>query len=154
MKTHTIEGQFMLDRVGGRLGEVGEIVRSCHERYDGKGYPDGLAGEEIPLAARIIFVCDAFSAMTQDRVYRKRMSDEEALAELAANAGGQFDPDVAAALIKVIKEREPEVAAVEQLRPVVQAAAAPAPAHRRGSRRRPMVRRDGGIAPCWRSRGA
>jgi HD-GYP domain-containing protein (c-di-GMP phosphodiesterase class II) len=124
MKTHTIEGQFMLDRVGGRLGEVGEIVRSCHERFDGKGYPDGLKGEEIPLAARIIFVCDAFSAMTQDRVYRKRMSDEEALAEIAANAGGQFDPDVAAALIKVIKERQPEIAAVEELRPVVQAASA------------------------------
>ena len=49
MKTHTIEGQFMLDRVGGLLGRVGEIVRSCHERWDGKGYPDGLAGEEIPL---------------------------------------------------------------------------------------------------------
>jgi hypothetical protein len=124
MKTHTIEGQFMLDRVGGRLGEVGEIVRSCHERFDGKGYPDGLARDEIPLASRIIFVCDAFSAMTQDRVYRPRMSDEEALAEIAANAGGQFDPAVAAALIKVIEEREPEVAAVEQLRPVVQAAAA------------------------------
>jgi hypothetical protein len=124
MKTHTIEGQFMLDRVGGRLGEVGEIVRSCHERYDGNGYPDGLKGDQIPLAARIIFVCDAFSAMTQDRVYRKRMSDKEALTELAANAGGQFDPDVAAALIKVIQEREPELAAVEQLRPVVQAASA------------------------------
>ena len=124
MKTHTIEGQFMLDRVGGRLGEVGEIVRSCHERYDGKGYPDGLAGDDIPLSARIIFVCDAFSAMTQDRVYRKRMSDEEALAELARNAGGQFDPDVAAALIKVIEEREPGIAAVEELRPVVHAASA------------------------------
>ena len=124
MKTHTIEGQFMLDRVGGRLADVGEIVRSCHERYDGRGYPDGLAGEEIPLAARIIFVCDAFSAMTQDRVYRPRMPDEEALAELAANAGAQFDPSTAAALIKVVQERQPEVAAVEQLRPVVKAASA------------------------------
>ena len=124
MKTHTIEGQFMLDRVGGRLGEVGEIVRSCHERYDGKGYPDGLAGEEIPLAARIIFTCDAFSAMTQDRVYRPRMSDQDALAELAANAGTQFDPSTAAALIKVIEEREPEIAAVEQLRPVLEVASA------------------------------
>ena len=124
MKTHTIEGQFMLDRVGGRLGDVGEIVRSCHERYDGKGYPDGLAADEIPLAARIIFACDAFSAMTQDRVYRKRMSDEAAVAELAANAGGQFDPTVAAALIKVVEERQPEIAAVEHLRPVVKAASA------------------------------
>ena len=56
IKTHTIEGQFMLDRVGGLLGRVGEVVRSCHERWDGKGYPDGLRGEEIPLAARIVFV--------------------------------------------------------------------------------------------------
>ena len=55
MKTHTIEGQFMLDRVGGLLARVGEIVRSCHERWDGSGYPDGLRGEEIPLAARIVF---------------------------------------------------------------------------------------------------
>ena len=124
MKTHTIEGQFMLDRVGGRLAEVGEIVRSCHERYDGDGYPDGLAGEEIPLAARIIFVCDAFSAMTQDRVYRPRMSDRAALDELAAHAGTQFDPTCAAALIKVVEERVPEIAAVEQLRPVVEVASA------------------------------
>ena len=56
MKTHTIEGQFLLDRVGGLLGEIGEIVRSCHERWDGQGYPDGLAGEQIPLPARIVFV--------------------------------------------------------------------------------------------------
>src|SRR5918994_1299091 len=58
IKHHTIEGQFMLDRVGGLLGRVGEIVRSCHERWDGRGYPDGLAGEDIPLAARIAFACD------------------------------------------------------------------------------------------------
>ena len=70
MKTHTIEGQFMLDRVGGLLGRVGEIVRSCHERWDGSGYPDGLTGEEIPLASRIVFAADAYNAMTTDRPYR------------------------------------------------------------------------------------
>jgi len=118
IKTHTIEGQFILDRVGGKLGEVGEIVRACHERWDGHGYPDGLAATEIPIAARIVFACDAYSAMTQNRVYRQGMAPEDALAELAANAGTQFDPDVAAALIKVIKEREPALAAVEKLRPV------------------------------------
>jgi hypothetical protein len=118
IKTHTIEGQFILDRVGGKLGEVGEIVRACHERWDGAGYPDGLAGEEIPLAARIVFACDAYSAMTQDRVYRKGMPPEDALKELAANAGTQFDPDIAFALIKVIEEREPALAAVERLRPL------------------------------------
>ena len=74
MKTHTIEGQFMLDRVGGLLGRVGEIVRACHERWDGKGYPDGIAGEQIPLAARIVFACDAYNAMTSDRVYRKALT--------------------------------------------------------------------------------
>ena len=61
MKSHTIEGQALLDRVGGQLARVGEIVRSCHERWDGHGYPDGLRGEEIPLAARIVFCCDAYS---------------------------------------------------------------------------------------------
>ena len=70
MKTHTIEGQVLLDRVGGLLGRVGAVVRSCHERWDGHGYPDGLAGYEIPLAARIVFACDAYNAMTTDRPYR------------------------------------------------------------------------------------
>ena len=74
MKTHTVEGQFLLDRVGGLLGRIGEVVRSCHERWDGKGYPDGLKGEQIPLAARIVFVCDAYNAMTTDRPYRSAMS--------------------------------------------------------------------------------
>ena len=78
MKTHTIEGQFMLDRVGGLLGRVGEIVRSCHERWDGKGYPDGLIGDEIPYHARIVFCCDAYNAMTTDRVYRKAMGHSAA----------------------------------------------------------------------------
>ena len=79
IKTHTIEGQFLLDRVGGLLGRVGEIVRYCHERWDGRGYPDGLAGTEI-LAARIVFACDAHNAMTTDRPYRRAMSSEAAVA--------------------------------------------------------------------------
>jgi HD-GYP domain-containing protein (c-di-GMP phosphodiesterase class II) len=108
MKTHTIEGQFMLDRVGGLLGRVGEIVRSCHERWDGRGYPDGLAGEEIPFQARIVFACDAYHAMTSDRIYRPARPRDEALAELAANAGAQFDPAVVVALTKVVQERDLE----------------------------------------------
>ena len=103
MKTHTIEGQHMLDRVGGLLGRVGQIVRSCHERWDGGGYPDGLTGEEIPLAARIVFACDAYNAMTTDRPYRQGMPSEAALAELRDNAGTQFDPWVVAGLIRVIE---------------------------------------------------
>jgi putative nucleotidyltransferase with HDIG domain len=102
MKTHTVEGQALLDRVGGRLARVGEIVRSCHERWDGRGYPDGLKGEEIPMAARIVFCCDAYSAMTTDRPYRKAMSRESALEELHSNSGTQFEPRVAAAMERVV----------------------------------------------------
>jgi len=119
MKTHTIEGQFMLDRVGGMLGRVGEIVRSCHERWDGAGYPDGLAAEEIPVQARIVFVCDAWNAMTTDRSYRSAMSREEAMSELVGNAGTQFDPDVVTALAKVIEEGEPESRSVDEMRAIL-----------------------------------
>ena len=107
IKHHTIEGQFMLDRVGGLLGRVGEVVRSCHERWDGRGYPDGLAGEEIPIAARIVFACDAYNAMTTDRPYRGAMPCEAAVAELQANTGSQFDPKIVAALMKVVEQGAP-----------------------------------------------
>jgi putative nucleotidyltransferase with HDIG domain len=100
IKTHTIEGQRMLDRVGGFMGEVGRVVRCHHERWDGGGYPDGLRAEEIPLAARIISCCDAFNAMTTDRSYRRAMPVSLALAELAAHAGTQFDPRVVDALTR------------------------------------------------------
>jgi HD-GYP domain-containing protein (c-di-GMP phosphodiesterase class II) len=102
MKSHTLEGQALLDRVGGRLARVGQIVRSCHERWDGQGYPDGLRGEEIPLAARIVFCCDAFSAMTTDRPYRAAMPTHKAVAELLANAGTQFEPRVVDAVCRVV----------------------------------------------------
>ncbi len=69
------------------------MVRHDHERFDGSGYPDGLAGEAIPLGARIILVVDGFHAMTSDRPYRQAMPREEALAELARHSGAQFDPD-------------------------------------------------------------
>ena len=102
MKRHTIEGERMLQRVGGRLEEVGAIVRSSHERWDGDGYPDGLVGEAIPLAARIVCCCDAYSAMTTDRPYRPARSAPAALEELVACVGTQFDPDVVGALAAVI----------------------------------------------------
>jgi HD-GYP domain-containing protein (c-di-GMP phosphodiesterase class II) len=76
-------------------------VRSCHEHYDGAGYPDGLAGEDIPLIARVVCACDAFSAMTTDRPYRAARTHAEALAELARCSGSQFDPRVVAALVSV-----------------------------------------------------
>ena len=102
IETHTIEGQQMLERVGGVLGDVGRLVRSCHERWDGAGYPDRLVGEEIPLVARIVCACDAFSAMTTDRPYRKARSHDEALAELQRCSGTQFDPAVVEALAAVV----------------------------------------------------
>jgi HD-GYP domain-containing protein (c-di-GMP phosphodiesterase class II) len=76
-------------------------VRSTHERFDGSGYPDGLAGEQIPLGSRIIAACDAFTAMTHPRHYAPTMTGEEALAELHRCAGGQFDPQVVAVLSSV-----------------------------------------------------
>src|SRR3954468_223037 len=102
MKTHTIVGQEMLDRVGGLLGNVGLVVRASHERFDGRGYPDGLAGCEIPLAARIIIACDSFNAMTTDRPYRPAMPVAEAIAELRRCSGTQFDPNVVDALLAVV----------------------------------------------------
>jgi hypothetical protein len=103
MRTHTVRGQELLDQVGGVLGEVGVIVRASHERWDGGGYPDGLSGPSIPLAARIVSCCDAFNAMTTKRSYRLPMSQEVALRELVDNAGTQFDPHVVKTLIAVMR---------------------------------------------------
>jgi hypothetical protein len=103
MNAHTNEGEKMLEQVGGLLGEVGRLVRSCHEHYDGSGYPDGLAGTEIPLVARIVCCCDAFHAMTSDRPYRKALLHDVALAELHANSGTQFDPQVVETLAAVVR---------------------------------------------------
>jgi putative nucleotidyltransferase with HDIG domain len=102
MRTHTIEGQRMLDQVGGALGRVGVIVRASHERWDGSGYPDGLAGEEIPVEARIIGACDAFHAMTSDRSYRRALPAHVAGEELQRCSGTQFDAAVVAALLDVV----------------------------------------------------
>ena len=106
IETHTIEGERMLHRVVGLLGSVGRNIRSCHERYDGTGYPDRLAGDQIPLVARIVSCCDAFSAMTTDRPYRAALPEEQALGELAKNSGTQFDPVVVEALITALRQRE------------------------------------------------
>jgi HD-GYP domain-containing protein (c-di-GMP phosphodiesterase class II) len=103
IETHTVVGEEMLERVGGVLGNVGSLVRSCHERYDGGGYPDGLAGDAIPLVARIVCACDAFNAMTTDRPYRAGRSQAEAVAELRRCAGTQFDPSVVEALVRVVE---------------------------------------------------
>ena len=85
------------------FAELVPLVRSSHERWDGRGYPDGLCGDEIPLGSRVIAVCDAFHAMTEDRVYRKALTLEDAMRELDRCAGTQFDPDCTDALLEVVR---------------------------------------------------
>jgi putative nucleotidyltransferase with HDIG domain len=103
MRQHTIAGQRMLDKVGGSMTDVGAIVRASHERWDGKGYPDGTAGEEVPLPARIVSVADTFHAITTTRPYRRAQSPEAAIKELRDCAGTQFDPEVVDALVRVLE---------------------------------------------------
>ena len=90
-----------------QLESVRPIVRACHERYDGGGYPDGLAGEAIPLEARIIFACDAFHAMTTTRPYRRALPVEEARRRLIEASGTQFDPAIVDVCLRVLEAPEP-----------------------------------------------
>ncbi len=108
MKMHTIIGAEILSRVNFPYPVV-PIVRHHHERWDGRGYPDGLRGEEIPITARIISVVDCFDAVREDRQYRKAMTREEAIALLQANSGTMYDPDVVAAFIEHLPEFEAEI---------------------------------------------
>jgi HD-GYP domain-containing protein (c-di-GMP phosphodiesterase class II) len=105
LRQHTIEGEKMLKQVGGILSSIGRFVRSSHERYDGLGYPDGLAGHQIPIESRIVSGCDAYSAMTTDRPYRLALTCEEAVEELRRCAGSQFDPVVVSALEQLVGSR-------------------------------------------------
>jgi diguanylate cyclase (GGDEF)-like protein len=106
MRRHTIIGERIL-LAAPALRPVARLVRSSHERWDGDGYPDGLAGEQIPLGARIVAVCDAFDAMTSDRPYRSRVSADDAVAEIEACSGTQFDPRVVDAFLRVVEARGP-----------------------------------------------
>ena len=98
---HTMIGARIL-HAAPDLSQLSDMVRSSHERVDGKGYPDGLKGDEIPLASRIIFVCDAFDAMITERPYAKAKTHAEAVAELRRNAGTQFDSGAVEALVRVL----------------------------------------------------
>ncbi len=102
IETHPELGEKILAPID-QLGDVCSIVRACHERWDGTGYPDRKAGEEIPLEARIIFACDAYHAMTTDRPYRGRLPAEEALHRLEEAAGTQFDPAVIEICLRVLQ---------------------------------------------------
>jgi HD-GYP domain-containing protein (c-di-GMP phosphodiesterase class II) len=101
MKRHPELGARIIEPVAALAG-ARELVATCHEHWDGSGYPLGLAGTSIPLGARVILACDAFHAMTSDRVYRPALSLPDAVAELRRCAGTHFDPDVVAALIDTI----------------------------------------------------
>jgi putative nucleotidyltransferase with HDIG domain len=115
VKTHTLEGQRMLDRVGGFMRTVGLIVRCHHERWDGGGYPDGLLGEEIPLESRIISCCDSWNAMRTNRPYRDALSHEVAAQELVRNSGSQFDPSMVEVLLRVVAAEAPAPAPADPL---------------------------------------
>jgi diguanylate cyclase (GGDEF)-like protein len=122
VRQHTIIGERIL-KAAPALGRVGVIVRATHEAFDGSGYPDGLAGDEIPLIARLIAVCDTYSAMTADRLYQARRSHDEALRELRSAAGSQLDPELVALFYATFSNEE-AVQALESVR------AARAPARR------------------------
>jgi diguanylate cyclase (GGDEF)-like protein len=101
VERHAVVGERILSSVD-FLEDVRPLVRHAHERWDGAGYPDGLAGDDIPLGARIVHACDAYDAMTGKRPYREPLSVAEARAQLTAGAGGQFDPRVVTALLDVL----------------------------------------------------
>ena len=113
MRRHPIIGERVL-AAAPPLSHASRLVRSSHERMDGQGYPDGLAGEQIPLGARIIAVCDAYDAMTSNRPYRAPMSPEGAVSELRRCAATQFDPVVVDAFVAVLEERRGLVAAGDE----------------------------------------
>ena len=103
IRQHTVAGAEMVEGVP-ELRDIAPLVRHSHERWDGGGYPDGLAGEEIPLASRIGFCADAFHAIRSDRPYRRARPAAVALDEVKRNAGSQFDPRVADALAKSARQ--------------------------------------------------
>jgi diguanylate cyclase (GGDEF)-like protein len=105
MKRHTVMGEQIIAAAGPSLAQIAPLVRASHERWDGSGYPDHLRGEEIPLGARIIAICDSFRAMIDDRVYKQAMSVESALAELERCAGTQFDPQLVRVFCRLVRDR-------------------------------------------------
>jgi HD-GYP domain-containing protein (c-di-GMP phosphodiesterase class II) len=131
IKEHPPLGSIMIMSEIETLQRLVPVVRHHHERFDGQGYPDGLAGEEIPIEARILAVVDAFDAMIHERAYRKELSREEAIAELRRCAGSQFDPAVVDTFLAMIEQGAEDFAAPAELAgesPVLAAVTAAAPA--------------------------
>jgi putative two-component system response regulator len=113
MQTHTVIGEQMLGGVAVQNGAGLQVVRSHHERWDGKGYPDGIAGTELPVGARVFAVADALDAMTSDRPYRKALKWDAARSEIVAQSGKQFDPEVVEAYVEreaALRETQRELA--------------------------------------------
>ena len=106
MRRHTLIGESILS-ASPTLVPVAKLVRASHESFDGTGYPDGKAGNDIPLGARIVAVCDAYDAMTSDRAYRSAMSGEAAIEELRRASGTQFDPAVVEAFVAAVASPSP-----------------------------------------------
>jgi two-component system, cell cycle response regulator len=117
MRQHTILGERIVSAAPS-LASVGSLIRSSHERWDGAGYPDGLSGDRIPLAARIIFACDAYDAMMAERPYSPALTFEEALTELRDGAGTQFDPEIVTLLERVLRSTLAEQLPVPRPAPV------------------------------------
>ena len=113
IRQHTILGERIVSAAPS-LAPVARLIRASHERWDGAGYPDRLAGEEIPLASRIVFACDAYDAITAERPYSPARGPEAALEELRDGAGSQFDPRVVASLERVLRSAPPEKLPVPQ----------------------------------------
>ncbi len=108
MRRHTEIG-YRIAMASAELVPIADFILTHHERWDGKGYPQGLSGETIPLISRILSVVDAYDAMTQDRPYRKAMAEEDAKEELIANSGSQFDPDVVRVFLLILNEKQKRV---------------------------------------------
>ena len=101
MRTHPEIG-YRIAMASPDLAPIADLILTHHERWDGKGYPNQIAGEKIPLLSRILAVADAYDAMTEDRVYRKALPRERAIEEIRKNAGTQFDPQIAALFLEIV----------------------------------------------------
>ena len=105
MRFHPVLGERVLEQIPYLSGLARDVVACHHERWDGKGYPLGLPGTQIPIAARIFALADSFDAMTSDRPYRKAMPVSDAIAEITRSSGSQFEPDLADAFVELVRER-------------------------------------------------
>ena len=117
MQRHPIYGASILDP-SASLKPLVPLVKHHHENFDGTGYPDGLKAEEIPLGSRIIIVADAYEAMTSDRIYRKAIGHERAMAQLNRYKGIQFDPNIVRALERLVEKRGPAAFEISDLPPI------------------------------------